>query len=134
MSAGHFGKVLKLLGLYRVNSDYIKVEKKQLFEITTSLAAVSRRFDSGAQGRFNLDVMGENLNRKVQELEGRPRSSRRVRSWRRRMRFEPSSRRQRMPARGPIASKKKSQRWNRASTASAIEGYGQRSTAGVRSV
>ena len=146
MSPGFFGKVLKPLGLYRVNSDYIKVEKKQLSEIATSLAAVSRRVDSAAQviaaiqsdnhekavpillkiaapdehsvrlkeaqvrlksgeklkavigavrspelgqeiasslrqvmaearaevdrGRFDLDVVGENLNRKVQELEG----------------------------------------------------------------
>ena len=49
MSAGFFGKVLKPFGLYSANADYIKVEKKQLSEITTALAAISRKIDSGTQ-------------------------------------------------------------------------------------
>ena len=49
MSQGFFGKVLKPFGLYRVNADYIKAERKDLSEINASLAAASRAVDSGSQ-------------------------------------------------------------------------------------
>ena len=48
MSGGFFGKVLKPLGLYRANDEYIKAEKEQLSEITAPLAAASRKLDSGS--------------------------------------------------------------------------------------